>query len=246
MQSTSNIKKELLRKSLHMLFATILLIPFINQSLIPALKLNVLEYYVLLTLITAYINALQIKRPLIRKELKSTWRNTRKRIIDEVLNIKIIEKVPIGSFLRNSIRGIEEKIERLEDLVDNHIDLVEREYEKRGGYIGITFGALSVTLSYILFRKYLFYGILAILFFDPIASIVGEFYGRHKLPYTNATIEGSLAGFFSYLFVLFLLEKNPLKILILASSVLVGEAYGIEDNLTIPFVGSLIAFIVAI
>lgn len=91
----------------------------------------------------------------------------------------------------------------------------------------ITFTALPQPANYV--------GVAVVALGDGSASIVGRAYGRHRIPYTGKSLEGSLA-FFATAMLGSILFVQPL-IAFMAS--LVGVAVEqvplpINDNLTIP------------
>lgn len=126
------------------------------------------------------------------------------------------------------------------------VNLVERDYERRAGWLGALSGLLGVTSSYFLFGNLASYGILALILTDGLSSIVGLSMGRTKMPLADGTVEGTLAGLFSYfLFLIYMIgDAFPSALIALSSSI--AELYGGEDNIAVPLVTTLVASLLGV
>ncbi len=227
--------REFIRKSLHFFLSLILLSPFILNYF--RIDFNATVFYSVLSILALTLNAIQIKRPLLRSEVKKFMRERREKFFNDIKNF-----IPVRSRVTSQVVDkVEEKIRGVEDLIDDQLSTVERDYEKRGGYIGLTYGILGVTLSYFLFKDYAFYGIISLATTDAVATLVGELTGTHKLPLTNKTVEGSISGFATFFTVLILIGVSPLSSLILSTVAAIVEAYTVEDNLLLPIIVSLLS-----
>jgi dolichol kinase len=231
--------REIIRKSLHIILSLILLLPFILSY--SRIVFDKALFYSVLSILALTFNAIQIKRPLLRSEVKRFMRENREKFFADIKNF-----IPVrGQVTGHVLDKIEEKIRGVEDLIDYQLSTVERDYEKRGGYVGLTYGILGVTLSYFLFNDYAFYGVISLATTDAVATIVGGLTGTHRLPFTDKTVEGSVSGFLVFLTALILIGTSPLDSLILSIVAMIVEAYAIEDNLLLPiFVSFLATFIV--
>ncbi len=136
-------------------------------------------------------------------------------------------------------RGIEVVLDSFNHLVR----LVERDYERRAGWLGALSGLIGVSSTYFLFGILAFYGILALILTDGISSIVGILLGKIRIPLSDGTVEGTLAGFLSYYAALMYLTGNPQLALIIAIASSIAELYGGEDNISVPIVSTLTAFL---
>lgn len=197
-------------RGLLLAFPSSRLIDFLHRTLDPRLV------YVELMVVTAYLNAFRIRKPISDEriaEIRKAFRETS----------------PLGKRIDDLIASVEKTI-----------DIMEREYEKRAGYVGLVNGMIGVTAAYLLFGDHVIYGIAALATTDTFSSLIGIGYGRRKIPLTDGTIEGTLGGFFSYFVPLILLE-SPAKAVILAFSASLIELFGVEDNLSVPFFVSLVA-----
>ena len=227
--------RELVRKGLHFLLSLILLSPFVSNYF--KIGFDAAVFYSFLSILALTLNAIQIKRPLIRSEVKSFMRERREKFFNDIRSI-----IPVRSRVTSQvIDGIEEKIRGIEDLIDSQLSTVERDYEKRGGYIGLTYGILGVTLSYFLFKDYAFYGVVSLATTDAVATLVGGLTGTHRLPLTSKTLEGSISGFATFFTVLILTGVSPSGSLMLSFTAMIVEAYTVEDNLLLPIAVSLLS-----
>ncbi|MGQ9596934.1 MAG: hypothetical protein ACUVQY_06080 [Thermoproteota archaeon] len=231
--------REVVRKGMHLFLSLILLIPFIPSHF--KAELNAEIFYSAISILALTLNAIRIKRPLLRSEAKIFMRERREKFLSDIRSF-----IPLKSEVTSQVLNkIEEKIRGIEDLIDNQLSAVERDYEKIGGYVGLTYGVLGVTISYFLFKDYALYGIISLATMDFIATIIGELTGTHRIPFTDKTVEGSISGFVTFFTVLILMGISPSNSLLLSTVAMVVEAYSIEDNLLLPiFVSFLSSFIV--
>ncbi|MEM0267824.1 MAG: hypothetical protein QXH90_03195 [Candidatus Korarchaeum sp.] len=140
------------------------------------------------------------------------------------------------------------QIKQLESLVESFerlVSMVERDYERRSGWLGLMSGLIGGASSYFIFGFHVIYGVLGLLLVDGISTIVGMNIGVIKVPFTNKTVEGTLAGFLSFSVALTIITGNFSSSLIVASVSSLAELYGIEDNITVPLVASALAYLVA-
>ncbi|RLE87683.1 MAG: hypothetical protein DRJ49_06100 [Thermoprotei archaeon] len=231
---------EFWRKLVHVLLSMILFLPLVNSDLLAAYGVSVVQFYIILVLISLYLNVIQIRRPSLRKELKDIIRATRYKVIEQVMKILKLKELKAGSM----IEEFEYRLEKIEDILDSLIGSMEREYEKRWGYIGATFATSTVLAMYTLFGEYVKYGILGLLVFDPMAAVGGFLLGRHRWPLVEATIEGSiLASLIYFTILLVLIKSSPILALVTTTAVMFAEAYGVEDNISITLAGTIAAWL---
>jgi len=233
------IPAEFWRKIVHILLSMILLIPLVYSNLLSPYGINVVQFYVMLVLISLYLNAVHIRIPSLRSELKSFIRTARYKVMEQMMKFLKLKELGASSV----VEELEYRLERIEDILDSLIGSMEREYERRWGYIGVTFTTSTVLAMYILFGEYVKYGILGLLIFDPIAAIGGFLLGRHKWPLVTATIEGSVLASIVYLiFIIVLTKATPILALAITLAIMLAEAYGIEDNVSIILAGTIVAW----
>ncbi|MEM3446418.1 MAG: hypothetical protein QW418_03250 [Candidatus Korarchaeum sp.] len=140
------------------------------------------------------------------------------------------------------------QIKQLESLIESFerlVSMVERDYERRSGWLGLMSGLIGGASSYFIFGFHVIYGVLGLLLVDGISTIVGMNIGVIKVPFTNKTVEGTLAGFLSFSVALTIITGNFSSSLIVASASSLAELYGIEDNITVPLVASALAYLIA-
>jgi len=192
------------------------------------------EYYSILLVISSIFNSFLIKKPLLSRELQINFEKQRKKIFDLLL------KNSPTTF--KSLLSFEKWIASLEKVIQDEIRRMEREYEKKGGYIGIIYGIIGVYISYIIFKKYTFYGIIALMVIDPIAAVFGKGFGKNRVPITHKSIEGTLFATLFFTIVLMFLGLHPTKAIIISLLTSLVELFSIEDNLTIPLTSSFLIF----
>lgn len=223
----------LFRKAVHVALVTLAMLPLLRPELLKPLPLNLEEFYAIALIVAAAVNSVQVKKKLLGREFLTRLSEARERLMKEFYRYS--NKPSIKELLF----AVERSMRRFDNFLIRQLELVERDYERRGGYLGLTLGATGIMTSYVLFGKYSLYGMISLAVTDPIANVVGESIGKLKLPGTNATLEGSLAGLAACFLALVVLGVDPLSSLLVAFVSSLAEAYGIEDNLTIPLLASL-------
>ncbi|MEM0027180.1 MAG: hypothetical protein QXT53_06480 [Ignisphaera sp.] len=233
----NSIQSEVVRKILHTIFTLLLLLPLSTpyKSLVSNMFCGVdptLLTYSILLFVSAFINTIQIKMPYIRMILLNMFRDYRKKILEYISSSQA--NTPLSE-LAKELDGI---FSRYEDHLISFIDKIERDYEKRYGYVSITFALLSIFLSYVLWGVDVYIGILALAITDSITSIVTILDRRGRKLFKHS-IKSYAIAFLVFASILVLLTRNAfISILISAISVVI-EMLSPEDNLTIPLVTTL-------
>ncbi|MCD6348174.1 MAG: hypothetical protein J7L91_00930, partial [Candidatus Korarchaeota archaeon] len=73
-------------------------------------------------------------------------------------------------------------VETVLDSFNRLVNLVERDYERRAGWLGTLSGLIGVSSTYFLFGPLAVYGIIALILTDGFSSIVGISIGKTRLP----------------------------------------------------------------
>jgi len=124
-------------------------------------------------------------------------------------------------------------------------------FERKNTYFGsgaiwLALGAL-LTMGFIFSRNFLIAVLAAIFIGDPLATIVGVKFGKHRILYNREkSVEGSSAYFFAVLAVAYLfIGLYALPVALIAAFV---ESWGIkiDDNLMVPIVLSILLFLLYI
>lgn len=216
------------RKLMHILLSILLIIPYIVD--LEIYGISAVEYYVILTVIASLVYSAQVKRPIITVVLMDTVSNARKAILQQ------LSKVPD---LPVPLESLNDGLTRLEQSFREIMSDIERDYERRSGYLGILMGMVGILTSQIVAGNHALYGLLSLMIYDTVSAIAGTLLGHVKLPYSNATMEGLLVGVGALALILFLITNNPVAAIAISIIAALAEAYGIEDNLTIPITVSL-------
>lgn len=231
MSRLEKLKAIALRKLIHVVLSIFLIIPYIvNLNLI---GLSMQLYFTILMVGVAFIYVIQVKRPIITAIFTDALVSARRIILQQLTKA--------SPNLLGSFEMLDEGLLRLEKTMRELLESVERDYERRGGYLGILMGIVGVLASNLITGNYVFYGIVSIIVYDTMSALGGTLIGKVNLPFSNATIEGALVGMASLLAILLLITGNLIGSLAITVAVALAEAYGIEDNLTIPIVASLMA-----
>ena len=240
--TSSEFKVVLYRKLLHVLLCLGLYVPYLPY--IPLLGslgdygVSKEMYYAVLALVAAAINAIIVKKPLIRVELKEKLQERRRKLVEELLKLAPSNRIPAVA----AVAEFEEKLKKLEDSFEEHISRIERSYERIGGYLGITHGVVGVLVSHVVFGGYALYGIYALTVVDPVAAVAGSLAGAHRVPYSSGTFEGALASLMAFALFLCLLGIDAPRALLISAAASIAELYGVEDNLSIPIAASAVAY----
>lgn len=136
------------------------------------------------------------------------------------------------------------KSAKLNKTLYKYAGMIMRESEKQS-FSGLPFYALGVCLSFLFFSEPI--AVLACLFLvfaDPIASVVGVYYGKDRL-FPNKTLQGTIAAFTTCLVLVLgyaavFKISSPNIIMFAFFSAIFGalsellSTLNIDDNLTIP------------
>jgi len=228
------------RKAVHVALVAFLALPLLRPDLLAPFSLDPLKFYAIVLIGAAALNSVQVKKELRGKEALMRISEMRSKLVEELVRSPPLSR----SSIKEVISLIERSVSRFDEFLIRQLELIERDYERRGGYLGLTLGAVGVAASYMLFGAHSIYGMIALALVDPVANLVGEAIGKIKLPYTNATLEGSLAGFASLLLLMVVLNVDYFKALLIALLSCLAEAYGVEDNLAIPIASSTASWLI--
>ncbi len=242
--TSSVIRVRILRKIVHLIFSLFLLIPLTPTYIEIAFKINpnidpTLFAYTIIALISAIINSIQIKFPILKEYFLQSARESRKRALESI--DRIVEAKNISLF----IEEIDKLLTKYEEKFFEFLNSIERDYEKRYGYVCITFALVSIAFGYALFRNSIIYGILGLAFIDSFTSIFTELTKGQSRMILKHTVLSILISF--TLFTLILLIFIDIKrALILSLSAIMIELISPEDNLTLPFFISYIAYLIGL
>ena len=234
-----------MRKAVHVSLVTLLLITYI-MPVEYLIGLNRLQVFFIATVVSSFFNSLQVKRPLFLQKILIDFRSTRQKILKEIIEDKILKKPQTYGKVLKFMGNIENIIEDFEERILEYIEKVERDYEKRSGYIGITFAIVAVTFTEYFFDGLSLYGVLALAIYDPLSAVVGVLIKTPSLPFSYTRLSGAFFASITFITALLLIGVTPLKALILTVVACIAEAYGIEDNLVLPITVSTVAFLIGL
>lgn len=218
-----NLRRELYRKIVHLSLCILLLYPFLFPLPRP---LSIYTWYALGLLAAAGINSIAVKRFKLVMELE-----TFRRELHDLLST-------VDENLRKHLYILEEAIEELHRFIERQLSLLERDYERREGYVGLLYGMIGAVASVMVAPCHTFYGVAALALVDATASIASILLWKME-----KTIAGEAAAFAAYTLFLLASGANPLYSVAVSFLVTTTEYFSPEDNLTVPFVGTILAAI---
>nr|KJR73680.1 MAG: phosphatidate cytidylyltransferase [Thermoproteus sp. AZ2] len=219
----------LVRKAFHIAGAVLLAVPLFVKVPVPL-------YYSALALVAGVFYSIQVKRPRLLIEL-------RRNIFDSLEDMfeSLDRLVPVGR------ADLKTQYDAALLAIEKAIEAAERDYEKRGGYLGLLMGAVGILIAYDLFGiAHLFPAIVGLAVYDVFSALVGSAIGRHKLPGADATWEGVAGGAAPTFLALALAGYGPGQALLILAAIALAEAYGVEDNLAIPIAASAAAYLASL
>ncbi len=126
------------------------------------------------------------------------------------------------------------------------LEYVERQqnWETIPGKQAFSLAVGLIIVSLIFSEKELEVAIISTAIYDGVATIVGKLSGKHKIPFTKKSVEGTVAGIIiNSLFLLLILPiwKSIFISVIVASVELMAksEKWYLDDNILIPIVSAV-------
>ncbi len=207
-------ESELRRKILHIILSVLLFLPYELRALLPNwLDLNIVYLFIIAVV---------------------TW----------IYSVRVRGIPRIVEDLRRKIMEIElaRPVERILLSIDSLIKTVERDYEKRAGWLGLLSGTVGIGTSYLIFGGSFVAGVMAMVMFDGLSPLFGHAFGYRRIPHSKGTLEGTLIAS-AILFLSMCLITSPLNSLIVTMVTSLSELYGVEDNITVPLASSAAYFL---
>jgi len=145
---------------------------------------------------------------------------------------------------RNKYKIIKsEKLDEFEEFIENSFNGYER--PNTSPFKGATEFFVGCFFATILFEPFVAIAAISVLSLaDAMSTLIGSYYGKHKLPINKKkSFEGSISFFITAIFVL-LFFVDPLKAFIIAIFTMFAEMIPkVDDNLIIPLVVGIIMII---
>jgi len=232
------VRSELVRKLVHVALAFILLLPlspWYEQAAASVGFRNdaALSTYATLLVAALFVSTLRVRRPELRDSVLRISKEARRLVLHHVKSLGPLHEV---------LEGVEQALDRAEQGFFALVDAVERDYEKRYGYVAAICAVASVLASYALFGPAATArGILALAIVDPLASVLTLLLGGRKiLKHNPASVTASALALSAALLVAG--EKPPRALLLGAAASLI-ELASPEDNLTLPLGTAALAYL---
>ncbi|NIM46968.1 MAG: hypothetical protein GTN40_02295 [Candidatus Aenigmarchaeota archaeon] len=136
------------------------------------------------------------------------------------------------------------KLDEFEEFIENSF----HEYERPNAlpFKGATEFFVGCFFATVLFEPTIAIAAISVLSLaDAVSTLIGSYYGKHKLPVNKKkTVEGSISFFITAIFIL-LFFLDPLKAFIIAIFTTFAEMIPkVDDNLIIPLVVGIIMTII--
>jgi len=238
---------EILRKLAHVALALLFLAPYLSPELLRFMGgIDKIHFYMLLAALSASINSIQVKKPLFGRRILMELKTLRRMLVNEISDERWSGRIPLVERLRQLASMTDERMSDYEDKLLKYIESMERDYERRSGYIGVTFGAIGVAFSQLFFGDVTFYGILSLMIYDSVSALTTNLFDGPKIPYSHTSIIGALAASSLLAIVLVVFGIKPLEALIITLVCALTEAYFIEDNLALPIIVSLTGYLLGV
>jgi dolichol kinase len=165
----------------------------------------------------------------------------------------IILSIAVAFLLLGEYRKNKEKYKIIKskelDEIEESIEKVFKEHERPNTlpFKGVTEFFIGCFLATMIFEPTIAIAAIAVLSLaDAVSTLIGSYYGKHKLPINRKkTFEGSAAFFLTAIFILFFFA-NPLKAFIVAILATFAEMIPrIDDNLTVPLVVGIVMVLIS-
>lgn len=224
-----SMESELLRKLLHVALALLLLLPLSPWYEQLAARAGfkgdaALSTYALLLVAALFVSTLRVRRPELRDSMLKISGDARRLVLQHVKSLGPLHEV---------LEGVEQALDRAEQGFFALVDTVERDYEKRYGYVAAICAVASALASYALFGPAATArGILALVIVDPLASMLTLLIGGRKILKHNPISVAASALAFAV--TLLAAGERPLRALLLGAAASFIELASSEDNLTLP------------
>ena len=215
MSKWASLKTLAARKAIHVAFVALLAVPFL-------VDVSAELYISLLVVASGFIYSIQVRQPAAWVEFRRNMFKTFEDLFNRLEQLIPIERPELRLQYQRALRQLEELI-----------DMAERDYEKRHGYLGVLMGGVGFLAALTLFgRQHLLAAIVSMAVYDTVSAVVGTAVGGRKIG--RITVAGTLAGALANVVALMAAGYPPLAALAITALVVAADATSPEDNLTIP------------
>lgn len=229
-----------MRKLVHVALSLLMAVPLSPWYGLPTAWFGVfdpaLTTYAVALVALLFVTSLQVRRPELREAMLRLSREARRSVMQH-----LSEVVPN----KELVEGVERALERAESGFLSLIESVERDYERRYGYMAAICGLAGVTASYVFFgRDATLRGILALAVVDPVASIT-TLYSPVKRRVLKHNALSPVTSFLAYSSILVAMGEGVAVALVLGLASSAVELLSLEDNLTLPLGAASLYFLIA-
>lgn len=181
--------------------------------------------YAILLVSALFVSTLRVRKPELRESLLKITREARRAILLHVGGLGPLQEIA---------RGVEQALDRAEEGFFSLIETLERDYEKRYGYVAAICAVASVLASYVLFgAAATVRGVVALAVVDPAASLLTLYLPRGRKLLKHYAFS-PLAAAILLALTLVAIGDEPPRALALSIAAALIELVSPEDNLTLP------------
>lgn len=234
-------EREVLRKLVHAALSLLMVVPLLPEyGGLPVTGFGVfdpaLTTYTVALVALLFATSLRVRKPELREAMLRLSREARRSVMQHLREV-----VPNQEL----VEGVERALERAESGFLSVVESVERDYERRYGYMAAICGLAGVTASYVFFGKdATLRGILALAVVDPVASVT-TLYSPVKCRVLKHNALSPITSFLAYFSVLVVMGEGVAVALILGLASSAVELLSLEDNLTLPLGAAFLYFLAA-
>ncbi|MEM0369577.1 MAG: SEC59/DGK1/VTE5 family protein [Pyrobaculum sp.] len=212
----TTLRSLIARKIFHIAFVLLLAVPFFTN-------ISIHIYIAILTFFSGFIYSIQVRNPSMWKEIRQNFFKTIEDVFTRLEALLPVERLELRAQYQKVLKQLEELI-----------DTVERDYERRHGYLGVLMGAVGFTVALIIFGPaHLPASIVSMAVYDAVSAIAGATIGGRKI-LGKATVSGTAAGSVLNIATLTLVGYTIEGAILITLFVVIADVLTPEDNLTIP------------
>lgn len=211
-----DIKPLVARKAVHVVFVALVALPL----LLPVPMEAALS---LLLVAAGFVYSVQVKEPARWAEFRQGIFRSLEEFADALEAIPPLDRPELRERYLKAVRELEAVV-----------DAAERDYEKRGGYLGALMGILGFTAAYLLFgAAHLPPALVSMAVYDAVSAVAGSLAGGPRWR-GRVSPAGTLAGAAANVAALAALGYGLPAAAAITALVVAADLVSVEDNLLIP------------
>lgn len=211
-----DIRPLVARKAVHVAFLALMALPFL-------LPIPMEVALSLLLVVAGFVYSVQVKEPARWAEFRQGIFRSLEEFADALEAIPPLDRPELRERYVKAVKELEAVM-----------GAAERDYERRGGYLGVLMGIAGFTAAYLLFGvRHLPPALVSMAVYDAVSAIAGSALGGPRWR-GRISPAGTLAGAVANVAALFALGYGPLAAAAITALVVLADLVSVEDNLLIP------------